>query len=115
MAHRQADFGRAGLAGYLAGQAHDPPMLVAQIETAETDDPLSEITAAGPDVIFIGTTDLAVDLGLDAAEVRERIEEITTAAVTAGIALGAFALDDPRITYEIRSSDLALLREAMEP
>ena len=113
LAHPQAGYGAAKLDEYLRGQAQAPPLVVAQIETAQTDDPLPEIAAAGPDVVFIGSTDLAVDLGLDPARVRARVEEIAGAAEAAGIPLGAFGLDDPRVVYDLVSSDLSLLRRAV--
>jgi 4-hydroxy-2-oxoheptanedioate aldolase len=111
LAHPQADYGGTPLADYLANTAR--PLVVAQIETADTDDPLEDLMAAGPDVAFIGTTDLAVDLGLDHARVRARVEEIASAAQAAGVALGAFALDDERVVYDMVGSDLALLRTAV--
>ena len=111
LAHPQAGYGATPLAEYLAGVA--TPLVVAQIETADTDDPLEELMAAEPDVAFIGTTDLAVDLGLDAARVRARVEEIADAAAAAGVALGAFALQDERVSYRLVNSDLALLRTAV--
>jgi 4-hydroxy-2-oxoheptanedioate aldolase len=112
LAHPQAGYGGVPLADYLGAQASDPPLLVAQIETAETDDPLEEILAARPDVVFIGTTDLTVDLGLDHARTRARVEEIAAAAQAAEIPLGAFALDDERVVYDLAASDLSLLRGA---
>jgi 2-keto-3-deoxy-L-rhamnonate aldolase RhmA len=111
LAHPQAGYGGTPLAEYLA--AVGKPLVVAQIETAETDDPLDALMAAGPDVAFIGTTDLSVDLGLDASRVRARVKEIAEAAAAAGVALGAFALDDERVGYRLVNSDLALLRAAV--
>jgi 4-hydroxy-2-oxoheptanedioate aldolase len=111
LAHPQAGYGAVPLAEYLA--TVDTPLVVAQIETADTDDPLDELMAAGPDVAFIGTTDLSVDLGLDASRVRARVEEIAEAAAAAGVALGAFALEDERVSYRLVNSDLALLRAAV--
>jgi len=111
LAHPQAGYGGTPLAEYLAGVGK--PLVVAQIETAETDDPLDELMAAGPDVAFIGTTDLSVDLGLDASRVRARVEEIAEAAAAAGVALGAFALEEERVAYRLVNSDLALLRAAV--
>ena len=66
LAHAQAGYGALGLADYLAASdgAH-APLAVVQLETATTDDPLAAIVAAA-DVAFIGTTDLLVDVGLDA-------------------------------------------------
>jgi 4-hydroxy-2-oxoheptanedioate aldolase len=113
LAHPQAGYGAVALADYLERQRTASPLLVAQIETAETDDPLAAIAAAGPDVMFIGGTDLAVDMGLDADRVRARVEEIADAAAAADIALGAFGMDDPRVTYQMFASDLSLLRGAL--
>ena len=112
LAHPQAGYGASSLADYLAAQRAERPLLVAQIETAQTDDALDAIAAAAPDVIFIGTTDLAVDLGLDDERVRARVDEIVAAARSAGVPLGAFGLDDERFTYQILASDLSLLRTA---
>ena len=111
LAHRMAGYGAEPLARYLA--AASEPLLVAQIETADTGDSLEEIMAAAPDVVFIGTTDLAVDLGLDQDQLSRRIAEIAEAAAGRGIALGGFALARPETRYRIDSSDIALLRTAM--
>jgi len=114
LAHPQAGYGGTALSEYLARQAERPPLVVAQIETAQTDDPLPDLMAAGPDVVFIGTTDLSVDLGLDSSRVRARVEEVAEAAVAAGVPLGAFGLEeDDRVVYHVASSDLALLRTAV--
>jgi 4-hydroxy-2-oxoheptanedioate aldolase len=119
LAHPQADYGAVPLAAYLEGQT-DGPLLVGQIETATTDDPLAEVVA-GLDVAFIGTTDLSVDLGrpgmLDDPVVRRRVAEIADAAATAGVALGAWtasvetlvALARP-VRYALVASDMQLLR-----
>jgi len=109
LAHPLAHYGATPLRDYLAQQ--EPPLVVAQLETAETDDPLEEILGAGPDVAFVGVTDLTVDVGLDAERVEARIAEIAAAAEAAGVALGGFGTDE-RWRYAIASSDLALLREA---
>lgn len=113
LAHPAAAYGALPLPEYLAAQAAAPPLLVAQLETAATDDPLADVLAAGVDVAFVGTTDLSVDLGLDAARLEERVEEIAAAAAAAGVELGGFGLDDPRVTYEVAGSDLALLQAAL--
>jgi len=113
LAHSAAGYGELSLADYLAAQQESPPELVIQIETADTDDPLEDVLAAGADVAFIGTTDLNVDLGLDPALLQERVDAIAIAADAAGIELGGFALDDPRVTYDVSGSDLALLRAAV--
>src|SRR5689334_4687074 len=73
LAHAQAAYGAVGLADYLEASAGaGAPLAVVQLETATTDDPPAELLAAGPDVAFIGTTDLLVDSGLDAATTAER-------------------------------------------
>ena len=97
------------------------PLLVGQIETATTLDPLDDLLP-GLDVAFIGTTDLSVDLGrpgmLDDERVRARVTEIAAAAQRASVALGAWvasaealaALSGLRLRYVIVGSDLQLLR-----
>jgi 4-hydroxy-2-oxoheptanedioate aldolase len=109
LAHPLARYGATPLRDYLAEQ--EAPLVVAQIETATTDDPLEKILAAGADVAFVGVTDLTVDLGLDADRVEARIAEIAAAADAAGVVLGGFGAD-ARWRYAVASSDLALLREA---
>src|SRR3982751_5821467 len=52
LAHPSARYGATPLREYLADVPQ--PLLVAQLETRETDDPLDEICGAGPDVIFLG-------------------------------------------------------------
>ena len=113
LAHPAAGYGEVALGDYLAAQELQPPELVAQIETADTDDPLPELLAAGVDVAFVGTTDLLVDVGMDESRLRARVEEIASAAEAAGVELGGFALDDPRVTYDVRGSDVTLLRAAV--
>lgn len=113
LAHAAAGYGAMGLAEYTEAARVRRPLVVAQLETADTDDPLRAIFAAGPDVAFVGTTDLAVDVGLDHDRLDARIREIADAAVAAGVVLGGFGLDDPRVRYDLVSSDLALLRGAV--
>jgi 4-hydroxy-2-oxoheptanedioate aldolase len=112
LAHARGGYGAVPMGEYLQREEASPPLVVAQIETAQTDDPLAEIVAAGPDVVFIGTADLRADVGLDEDAFRERVAEISDAVATAGVALGAIGLEDPRITYRVLSSDLALLHSA---
>jgi 4-hydroxy-2-oxoheptanedioate aldolase len=92
LAHPAADYGAEPLAAYLERQ-QPGPLLIGQIETATTADPLTDLVA-GLDVAFIGSTDLSVDLGrpgqLGDERVRARVEEITAAADAAGVALGAW-------------------------
>lgn len=120
LAHPEADYGALTLAGYLERHAAGP-LLVGQIETARTVDPLAELLS-GLDVAFIGTTDLSVDLGvpgqLDDARVRARVDEIAKAAAAAGVAFGGWvgsveALAGLRVhapRYIVVASDLQLLR-----
>ena len=110
LAHPRAHYGATPLRDYLS--AVDAPLLVIQLETRETDDPLTEIVAAGADVVFLGLTDLLVDCGLDDAAARARADAIAAAAGDAGVVLGGFG-DDERFRYAVVSSDVALLREAV--
>jgi 4-hydroxy-2-oxoheptanedioate aldolase len=93
-----------------------PPLLVGQIESAETDDPLDAILEAGLDVAFIGAVDLLVELGFDKEALAARTDEIRKAAVAAGVTLGAYAAGASDIPegarYVALSSDLALLQAA---
>jgi 4-hydroxy-2-oxoheptanedioate aldolase len=113
LAHARADYGGRSMGEYLAAEEASPPLVVAQIETAETDDSLEEIVAAGPDVVFIGTADLSADLGLDQEAFDARVAEICDTVAEAGVVLGAIGVDDPRVTYRVLGADLALLRSAM--
>jgi 4-hydroxy-2-oxoheptanedioate aldolase len=110
LAHPAARYGATPLRDYLAGA--ERPLLVAQLETRETDDPLDEICAAGADVVFLGLTDLLVDCGLDEGVAAVRAEALAAAAAEAGIALGGFGAEE-RFRYSVVSSDVALLREAV--
>jgi 4-hydroxy-2-oxoheptanedioate aldolase len=113
LAHPMAGYGAMPLREAVSAP---PPLLIGQIETAETDDPLAEILAAGLDVAFIGTTDLLVDLGLDLDRRRRRIDEIERAIAASGIAYGTFAAAPsdipPGARYVALSSDLAMLGAA---
>jgi 4-hydroxy-2-oxoheptanedioate aldolase len=110
LAHPQAGYGGTPLREYLGSV--EPPLVVIQLETRETDDPLSEIARAGADVIFLGLTDLLVDSGLDDAAAAARADEIAAAAGAAGVVLGGFGREE-RFRYAVVSSDVALLREAV--
>lgn len=112
LTHPAGRYGALSLAEYLEEQ-RDAALVVAQIETAETDDPLEEIASARPDVLFVGATDLSVDVGLDAGRLQARIDEVAAAAERAEIPLGAFALADPRVRYDAVATDVGLLRKAM--
>jgi 4-hydroxy-2-oxoheptanedioate aldolase len=112
LTHPGGAYGGRDLGDYLGAQGQGP-IIVAQIETEETEDPLEQIVAAGPDVLFLGVTDLTVDCELDPARVQARVDEVAEVAAAEGIPLGAFALDDPRVTYAAVSTDLTLLRNAV--
>ena len=113
LTHPLADYGATSLGDYLAQRDPEVPLVVAQIETATTEDPLDEIMGAGPDVAFIGTADLSVDFGLDSDLVQARTEEIVSAAEDAGVVPGAYNLGDSRVRYNVSSSDLTLLNSAI--
>jgi 4-hydroxy-2-oxoheptanedioate aldolase len=110
LAHPAARYGAVALGEYLA--ATGAPLLVVQLETRETDDPLDEIARAGADVIFLGLTDLLVDCALDRDAAAARADAIAAAAAAAGVVLGGFGNED-RFRYAVVSSDVALLREAV--
>jgi 4-hydroxy-2-oxoheptanedioate aldolase len=110
LAHPAAQYGAIALREYVAGA--QPPLVVIQLETRETDDPLAEICAAGADVVFLGLTDLLVDCGLDDDAARLRADAIAAAAEDANVVLGGFG-NDERFRYSVVSSDVALLREAV--
>ncbi|HVX22666.1 MAG TPA: aldolase/citrate lyase family protein [Acidimicrobiales bacterium] len=119
-----AGYGARPLADYLADVRRSPPLVVGQIETATTDDPLDEIVAV-LDVAFIGTTDLSVDLGvpgrMDHPAVRERIGQVAAAAVRHRVALGGWApgtaaaeaLREGGASYLVVGSDLQALQQGL--
>jgi 4-hydroxy-2-oxoheptanedioate aldolase len=110
LSHPLAKYGGVGLDAYV--RAQEAPLVVAQIETMTTDDPLERILAARPDVAFVGVTDITVDAGLDRDRARERVDEILDAAAAAGVAAGGFG-DDERFRYAVVSSDVSLLQQAV--
>lgn len=122
LAHRTASFGADGLAAYLDAESDAPPLLVGQIETADTD-PLAELIA-GLDVCFVGTTDLAVDLGQVVPGdpgVARAVQAIAATAGHAGVAFGGWtpavdqvaALGLSAARYVVVGSDLQLLTAAL--
>ncbi|MBN9111687.1 MAG: hypothetical protein J0I34_23245 [Pseudonocardia sp.] len=125
LGHRAAGYGGTGLRGYLDAERENPPLLVGQIE-GPTADPVEEL-AAGLDVVFVGTTDLQVALGLDPAvradadRLRDEIAGIERAAAAAGVAFGGWAPADGSVdglgltaaTYVLLGSDLQLLGAAL--
>src|SRR5437588_4870965 len=94
LAHPVARYGVTSLREAVAAPS---PVLVGQIETTETEDPLDRILAAGLDVAFVGVTDLTVEFGFDEDLVQARVEEVRKAAEATGVALGAFAANPSRI------------------
>lgn len=110
LAHPRAAYGAVPLRDYLASA--EPPLLVIQLETRETDDPPADLCRAGADVAFLGLTDLLVDCGLDGEVAAARADELAGAVAEAGIALGGFGAEE-RFRYAVVSSDVALLREAV--
>jgi 4-hydroxy-2-oxoheptanedioate aldolase len=109
-AHAGAEFGAVPLREYVAGAGR--PLLVAQIEDIETEDPLEAILGAGADVAFIGTSDLSVAAAFDGDTILRRTAEIAAAAAAAGVVLGGFALDHKAARYRISCSDVSLLAAA---
>jgi 4-hydroxy-2-oxoheptanedioate aldolase len=113
LAQHSAAFGAGGLAGYLRQEADEPPLLVGQIETAQTD-PLDKLLP-GLDVCFVGTTDLSVDLG--DVPVADAVARVEAGARSAGVAFGGWApsieaapdLGLARAGYLVIGSDLQML------
>jgi len=120
LAHPAADYSGIPLGRYLE-LSREFPVLVGQIETARTEDPIDEL-AKGLDALFIGTTDLSVDLGkpgmFDDPAVRARVDEVARAAKARNVALGAWvpnvealaALGLTSLRYVLIGSDVQLLR-----
>jgi 4-hydroxy-2-oxoheptanedioate aldolase len=104
-----AAYGAVGLFDFLRAQG-DGPLLVAQIETAVTEDPLERIAAAGPDVLLVGMLDLTAAVQGDQQRLHERVSEIARVAEDAGIALGGAGLDHPDVRFDVVGSDVAFLR-----
>lgn len=119
LAHPAADYSGIPLGRYLE-LSKAFPLLVGQIETAKTDDPL-EAVVKGLDAAFIGSTDLSVDLGkpgqLEDPVVRGRVAEVAKAASAAGVALGAWVPNAEALAalgasfrYVLMGSDVQQLR-----
>lgn len=116
LANRAAGFGAAPLAGFLAAEAQDPPLLAGQIESWSSE-PLADL-AAGLDVVFAGTTDLSVSLGLpSAAELARAVDAIAAEATAAALPFGGWAatraaaagLGLAEAGYLVVASDLQIL------
>ncbi|MCX5253382.1 aldolase/citrate lyase family protein [Streptomyces canus] len=121
LANRAARFGALPPAAFLRAERDDPPVLVGQIETARTD-PLPDLLAP-LDVCFVGSTDLAVDLGLpeDPAVLRAAVDRVRGAARSAAVAFGGWvpargAAADLGLSdadYLVVGSDLQMLATAL--
>ncbi|MFD3838593.1 aldolase/citrate lyase family protein [Streptomyces sp. NPDC058642] len=121
LANRAARFGAVPLAAFLGAEQDDPPVLVGQIETGHTD-PLPDLLAP-LDVCFVGSTDLAVDLGLPAAPavLRAAVDRVREAARSAAVAFGGWtptrgAAADLGLSdadYLVVGSDLQMLATAL--
>ncbi|MBM7516992.1 HpcH/HpaI aldolase family protein [Nocardioides nitrophenolicus] len=120
LANRVAGFGSVPLGEVLHLEDTDPPLLVGQIET-RVEEPLAEVVR-GLDVAFVGTTDLAVSLGLPApAELAAAVAAVASAAVAADVAFGGWApglADLDRLglgdaSYALVGSDLQLLAHGL--
>lgn len=112
LTHPMAGYGGRSLAEYVAEQ-QGSPLVVAQIETATTDDELSLILDERPDVVFLGLADLTVDLAFDRERLEARVEEVIDAVQERGLLVGAAGLDDARVDYDVSVSDVSLLRERL--
>ncbi|MDT0483434.1 HpcH/HpaI aldolase family protein [Streptomyces doebereineriae] len=121
LANRAARFGALPPAAFLRAERDDPPVLVGQIETARTD-PLPDLLAP-LDVCFVGSTDLAVDLGLpaDPAVLRAAVGRVREAARSAAVAFGGWVpvrggaadLGLSDADYLVVGSDLQMLATAL--
>lgn len=124
LAQPAASYGARTLIDYLAASAENPPLVVGQIESATTDDPLEDVIG-GLDVAFLGTIDLSVDLGvpgeLDHSLFLARVGEVAAATAARGVRLGGWTSTATRAdrlyaqgaTYLVVSSDLQLLQRGM--
>jgi 4-hydroxy-2-oxoheptanedioate aldolase len=121
LANRVAGFGAGGVAGFLATEAASPPLLIGQIETA-VEEPVPDVIA-GLDVVFVGTTDLAVSLGCGPGDERlaAAVTAIGAAATAAGVAFGGWVpslasageLSLSDATYLVVGSDLQILASGL--
>src|SRR5258708_6199629 len=75
----------------LCGGGRSQPVVVGQIETP-IEQPLPDVVA-GLDVVFVGTTDVAVSLGYGPGDARlaAAVTAIGAAATTAGVAFGGWS------------------------
>jgi 4-hydroxy-2-oxoheptanedioate aldolase len=121
MAHVTADYGARTLAEYVADELEAPPVLIGQIETAKTVDPLDELARPPLDAVFIGTADLSVSLNhpgeMSHPAMRTRLEAIAETCRAADLPLGAYAgsaeaipaLVGTGVSYVALGADLSML------
>lgn len=117
--HPGGDFGRMPVDEYLSGPG---PLLVIQIECAETVDPLEELFAHEIDVCFVGVVDLSVSVGTPGRTgsdaVHARIAEIAAAAGAAGRAFGHHlaggVAPSPEARYLTAGTDVTALAGGLE-
>ncbi|WP_179300896.1 HpcH/HpaI aldolase family protein [Rhodococcus sp. ACPA4] len=124
LAHSQADYGRAGIPKYLAGEVEQPPVLVVQIESPNLSDPLDHIVR-GVDVAFHGPTDMSVALGdagaTDGEAYRSERIRLRDAARDAGVPTGSWVADRSSLDmstrwgdrYTVIGSDLQILASGL--
>lgn len=113
LGHPVAGFGATPLPQYIQSSVKGA-LVVAQLESRMDPGRYAEVMSAGPDVAFIGVTDLTVDCGFEAAAVEEAIDQIAQAAAASAITLGAFGLAQrEQVRYLVASSDVAMLRGGM--
>jgi 4-hydroxy-2-oxoheptanedioate aldolase len=119
-----AGYGSVPMPEYLEAQAMNPPLLVGQVETATTADPLVEIVE-GLDVVFAGAADLSVDMGRPGdpghVDVQDRLADLATASRSVDAAFGGWVgsaqglpvLTGLAATYIVVGSDLQILRSGL--
>lgn len=123
LAQPAAGYGAVGLASHVA-EPGGPPLAIGQIETGRGVEAAEQILR-NLDVGFIGSTDLAVDLGHAVAqhhvEVLDAMGSVAEAAKVCGTNLGVWvssvaqleALAHLGATYVALSSDLAILAQGL--
>jgi 2-keto-3-deoxy-L-rhamnonate aldolase RhmA len=117
--HPGGDFGRMPVDEYLSGPR---PLLVIQIECAETVDPLEELFAHEIDVCFVGVVDLSVSVGTpgrtDSDAVQARIADVAAAAGASGRAFGHHlaggVVPSPEARYLTAGTDVTALAGGLE-
>jgi 4-hydroxy-2-oxoheptanedioate aldolase len=113
LGHHGADYGGVDFQEYV-GANRGRPLVVVQLETAEEAEAYRCVTAAGPDVAFVGMADLRVDSGFDPERVARNVAAIRAACEAEGVVFGGVELaGDPAARYLGVSSDIAMLKAGM--